>query len=112
LIRRLIALSLLLCWPHAAKAEALTLEAAVKLALRNNERGQKAALRVKLAEAQLERARDAFLPTLSAGASATWRPELRAGTNPSSNGTLTLTQPELFSAVLPAEAQPGVRKVG
>jgi outer membrane protein TolC len=101
----LLPLLVTLCWSPAARAEGLTLEAAVKRALSNNERSQKAPLRVTVAEGQLERARDSFLPTLSAGASSTWRPDVRAGTNPSSNGTLTLTQPLLSPSSFPQYAQ-------
>jgi len=57
---------------RAARAEGpLTLEDTVKLALANNERALKAPLRVRAAEGQLERARAAFLPTITAGGSGT-----------------------------------------
>ena len=95
----------LMAWPTVAAAESLTLENAVKLALQNNERAQKVPLRITVAEGQLERARDAFLPTLSASGSSTYRPEARAGTNPSSNGTLTLNQPLLNPSAFPQYAQ-------
>ncbi|MBL8606283.1 MAG: TolC family protein [Myxococcales bacterium] len=52
----------------AQEAAPLRMEDAVQLALANNERAKKAPLRVEQAAGQLERARDAFFPTLSAGA--------------------------------------------
>ena len=105
MFRRLFCLSLALLWPTTGKAEGLTLESAVKLALSNNERARKAPLRVTVAEGQLERARDAFLPTLTASGSSTYRPDARAGTNPASTGSLTLTQSLLNPSSFPQYAQ-------
>ena len=94
----------LTCSVKQAAAEGLLLEDAVRLALSNNERARKAPLRVAVAEAQLERARDAFLPSLSAQASSTLRPEAR-GNNPSTNAALTLSQPLLNPSAFPQYAQ-------
>jgi outer membrane protein TolC len=104
LIWRFIAIALVLTCPRLAAAEALKLEDAVRLALQNNERAKKAPLRVTVAEAQLERARDAFLPTLTASGSSTYRPDTR-GTNPTTNGALTLTQPLLNPSAFPQYSQ-------
>lgn len=93
-----------LACPRVAVAEALRLEQAVQLALKNNERARKAPLRVAMAETQLERARDAFLPTLSGSASSTLRPDTR-GNNPSTAGALTLTQPLLNPSSFPQYSQ-------
>lgn len=96
---------LLLGSPAPAAADGLTLEAAVKLALNNNERAQKAPLRVRVAESQLERARDGYLPSLTASGTSTYRPEARAGNNPSSNAALTLSQPLLSPSFFPQYSQ-------
>jgi outer membrane protein TolC len=105
LISRWQAFSLVLLWPSAGWADGLTLEDAVRLALQNNERAHKAPLRIEVAESQLERARDAFLPTLSVSASSTLRPDVKAGSNPASNGALTLNQPLLNPSAWPQYAQ-------
>ncbi len=100
--RAAIALSALLVLgtsaPRVARAdEPLRLEDAVKAALTNNERAQKAPLRVLQAEGSLDRARDAFFPSLSAGGSANIRPtDDRTPKAVTESGTLTLNQP-LFS---------------
>jgi outer membrane protein TolC len=89
---------------RSASAEPLRLEQAVELALRNNERAKKAPLRVAAADAQVERARDAFLPTLTASGSSTLRPDTR-GNNPSTAGAVTLTQPLLNPSSFPQYSQ-------
>ena len=105
MIWKVIVISCAVAWPATVRAEGLTLENAVRLALRNNERAQKAPLRVEVAEGQLERARDSFFPTLSATASSTFRPDVKAGTNPTSSGALTLTQPLLNPSSFPQYSQ-------
>jgi len=87
------------------QAASLRLEDAVRLALQNNERAQKAPLRVQVAEGQFERARDAFLPTIAASGSSTYRPNLEGGTNPTTNGSVTLTQPLLNPSAFPQYSQ-------
>jgi outer membrane protein TolC len=98
-------LVLLMVLPTRALAEQLTLEGAVKLALANNERSKKAPLRVRVAEGQLERARDGYLPTLTASGTSTYRPDARAGNNPTTNGSLTLSQPLLSPSFFPQYSQ-------
>lgn len=102
---RWLCVALVLCLSTPALADGLTLEAAVKLALLNNERAKKAPLRVQVAESQLERARDGYLPTLTASGSTTYRPEARAGNNPTSNAALTLNQPLLSPSFFPQYSQ-------
>lgn len=84
---------LLLLAPAPARAEPLGLEDAVRQALANNERALKAPLRVETAEGQLDKARTAFLPSLSAkGTGALQEKNNRLL---SANGTLQLDQPLL-----------------
>jgi len=104
LIRKFFAFVLVLVCPGVASADALRLEDAVRLALQNNERAKKAPLRVEVASAQVERARDAFLPSLTASGSSTYRPDARSP-NPSTNGALTLTQPLLNPSAFPQYSQ-------
>lgn len=97
----------LLLGPGAARAdEALGLEDAVKMALGSNERALKAPLRVEAAEGQLDRARSAFLPTLTAGSGALFSSTLdRAGRAVTGSGTLSLNQPLLNPSAFPLYAQ-------
>ena len=60
MIRRFLLALVVGLAPRVAAAEGLKLEDAVRLALQNNERAKKAPLRVNVADASLERARDAF----------------------------------------------------
>lgn len=106
MIRRFFVVVLVLSSAKAAAAETLRLEDAVRLALQNNERSKKAPLRVRVAEAQLAHARDAFFPTLVASASSTVRPETK-GANPATNGALTLTQPLLNPTAFVQYSQQG-----
>jgi outer membrane protein TolC len=101
------ALALVFLWTaDAAGAEALRLEDAVHLALQNNERAQKAPLRVEVAEGQLDRARDAFFPTLSASGSSTYKPDPPSKTpNFANSGAVVLTQPLLNPSAFPQYAQ-------
>ena len=91
--------------PTTAAAEGLTIEDAVRLALQNNERARKAPLRVEIAEGQLERARDAFFPTLVGSGATTYKPD--PGRNPSTttSGALTLSQPLFNPSAFPQYAQ-------
>ena len=90
----------------AQAQEVLRLDQAVRAALENNERARKAPLRVEQASGQLERARGAFLPTLSATGSGQYRlREDRSGRNTTSSGTITLTQPVLAPSAFPAYSQ-------
>lgn len=103
--------------PNAAPAEpapqapetggnGLRLEQAVKLALDNNERAKKAPLRVAQAEGQLDRARGAFYPTLTASGSGVYRfQEDRSGRSTTTSGTLTLNQPLLNPSAFPQYSQ-------
>jgi outer membrane protein TolC len=109
LIWKILCFAVVMAWPAVASASAtaqgMTLEDAVKLALSKNERAQKAPLRVEVAAGQLERARDAFLPTLNAAGTSTYRPDAKAGTNPASSGSLTLNQPLLSPSAFPQYSQ-------
>lgn len=93
--------------PGAASAqEQLTFEAAVRLALAQNERALKAPLRVRAAEGQLIRARSEFLPSLNTGGSGTLgSSEDRAGRLLTGSATLTLTQPLINLSAIPLYAQ-------
>jgi outer membrane protein TolC len=91
-------------YPQSASADGLRLEDAVRLTLQNNERAKKAPLRVEVADAQLDRARGAFFPTLTASGSSTLRAETR-GSNPSTNGSITLNQPLINPSAFPQYAQ-------
>jgi outer membrane protein TolC len=78
----------------------------VKLALQNNERSQKAPLRLETAEGQLDRARDAFFPTLVGAGAGTYKPDPPAKTpNVTESGTLTLTQPLITPSAFPQYSQ-------
>ena len=73
-----------------ADEAALTLEAAIDLALAKNERALKAPERVEAAVGGVDRARTAFLPTLTASGNGAWssiadrrRPQLRRQRRPS-----------------------------
>ena len=91
--------------PAAAEGP-LTLEDAVKLALANNERALKAPLRVEAAEGQLERARAAFLPTLTAGGTGTLaaQPD-RNGRILAGTGQVAVNQPIISLPAFPLYAQ-------
>jgi outer membrane protein len=97
----------LLTWsPPAYGQEQLHMEDAIRLALANNERAQKAGLRVEVAEGQVDRARTAFFPSLTAGGAGTWRAtEDRTGRSTNTSGTVTLTQPILTPSAFPLYAQ-------
>jgi outer membrane protein TolC len=101
----ILAASLAIQAPAAAQ-EALHMEEAIRLALANNERSQKTGYRVETAEGQLDRARTAFFPSLTAGGSGVWRAtEDRSGRSTTTSGTVTLTQPLLNPSAFPLYAQ-------
>lgn len=82
------------------------MEDAIRLALTNNERAQKAGFRVETAEGQVDRARAAFFPSLTAGGAGVWRAqEDRSGRNITTSGTVTLSQPILTPSAFPLYAQ-------
>jgi outer membrane protein TolC len=90
----------------APTAEKLTLQQAVRMTLENNERARKARLRVEQAAGSLDKARTAFYPSLTAGASASYNPqEDRSGRNWSNAGTLSLSQPLLAPSAFPQYSQ-------
>jgi len=91
--------------PEAGEAE-VTLEAAVREALAANERGARARLRVDNAEGQVVRARSAFLPSLSTGGTATFRPEAdNQGRNVTLGATGQLNQPLVNLSAIPSYSQ-------
>ena len=90
----------------ALAQEQLRMEDAIRLALTNNERAQKAPLRLETAEGQVDRARTAFFPSLSGTASGTWRAtEDRTGRSTTTSSAVTLTQPLLTPSAFPLYAQ-------
>lgn len=107
MMRRFLVALLLVLPARVAAADGLKLEDAVRLALQNNERAKKAPLRVDVADASLERARDAFFPTLTFSGSSTYHPPSNdiKGPNPTNNGTLTLSQPLLNPSAFPQYSQ-------
>jgi outer membrane protein TolC len=105
-IQAILALALLLSSATGAADEGLRLEDAIRLALQNNERAQKAPLRVDIAEGQKDRALTAFLPSLGAAGAGTWRAtEDKSGRSTQTSGTVTLTQPLLTPSAFPLYAQ-------
>jgi outer membrane protein TolC len=101
--RELLVLAVVLLYAHESGAQSLTLANAVQLALTRNERSRIAELNVESADAAVDKARAAFLPSLSMGATETLRPyqveqnNKVVGRTNAANATLTLSQP-LFSA--------------
>jgi len=73
-VRGLLVLMAFLLCAHNAGAQSLTLAGAVQLALTRNERSKIAELNVESADAAVAKARAAFLPSLSMGATETLRP--------------------------------------
>jgi outer membrane protein TolC len=80
----------------------LTIAQAIQLALTRNERSRIADLNVTVSEANVQKARSAFLPTLSATGNDTvhWR-----GTTNTANGALTLSQPLIEPSAWPLYSQ-------
>jgi outer membrane protein TolC len=100
------ALVLTLLWSTTAAAEGFRIEDAVRLALQNNERAKKAPLRVEIAEGQLDRARDAFFPTLIGSGVTVYKPDPPARSpSTTTSGSLTLSQPLLNPSAFPQFAQ-------
>lgn len=92
----------------AARADEppLTLEAAIDLALAHNERALKAPTRVETAAGGLDRARSAFLPTLTARGDGEWSSIAdRNNRNVAGDGTLTLNQPLISLGAFPLYSQ-------
>jgi outer membrane protein TolC len=94
-----VLIGVLSLWSPAARAEPFRLDQAVHQALTNNERAQKAPLRVAVAEGQAERARDAFLPTFVGGTSTTISPN--ASKLASAPTTFVVNQPILNPSAFP-----------
>jgi outer membrane protein TolC len=109
--RRLIAIAALAGFTCASSSdvqaqEQLRMEDAIRLALTNNERSQKAPLRIETADGQVDRARTAFFPTLAANGSGVWRAtEDRSGRSTTTSGTVTLSQPILTPSAFPLYSQ-------
>jgi len=100
--------ALLLVGTAAARAAepALTLQGAIDLALANNERAYKAPARVQAALGGLERARSAFLPTLSAAGVGGWTSTAdRNGRNLSGDAELHFSQPIVNAPAFPLYSQ-------
>ncbi len=77
-------------------AGGMRLDAAIRLALANNERAKRAGWRLEVAEGQVTRARASFLPSVTAGGSATQRLyEDTRGARLNSSASLTASQPLL-----------------
>lgn len=92
--------------PGAHAEGALRIEDAVRFALSRNERGKQAELRVDAAAGTVERARAAFLPSLSVGGSVVGdAAPSRDGRTWSTAAVATLTQPLVAPSAWPAYAQ-------
>lgn len=98
-----VSLTVALLVPGFARADELTLEAVIRLALERNERARLADARVASADAAVSRARAGFLPSVVLSASETLRPyqversgQIVARSN-SATAALTISQP-LFDA--------------
>lgn len=102
----LVCLSIATCAVSAGAAGGISLTEAVRLALVRNERSKLAALDVVSAEASVHRARAAFLPTVSLGASEALRPIEAAQDRrwTAASGTLTVNQPLLSATAFPLYA--------
>lgn len=105
-VAALLSIAVVLSVRPARAQEALRLEDAVKTALTNNERAQKAPLRVETAEGQADRARAAFFPTLiGAGTEQLHATADKTGRNATTTSTVTLTQPIVNPSAFPLYAQ-------
>ncbi|MBS2019458.1 MAG: TolC family protein [Deltaproteobacteria bacterium] len=90
----------------APSGETLRMEDAIRAALTHNERALKAPLRVDQAEGQKDRARTAFLPSLTAQGSGSFRAtEDRSGRSTTTSGTITLSQPIVAPSAFPSYSQ-------
>lgn len=92
---------LLLLVPVRASAQALSMEEAMREALRNHERAKIAELSVEAAEGNVAAARSDFLPTLALGAEAVLAPPDEQDRYVTGAGTLTLRQPLLNPSAIP-----------
>lgn len=91
------------CTAERVGADPMKLEDAIAGALAHNERAAKVPLRVDVAEGGLDRAREAFFPTLTAGTTATLQPsQAKTIITPS---TLVLAQPVLVPSAYPLYRQ-------
>ena len=103
--------ALLLVRAAHADAAPLTFEDAVRFALSRNERARISDLNVVGAEASLEHARTAFLPTLTLSGNDTFRPNpaerngVPTQTRNSATGTATLNQPLVNASAWPLYSQ-------
>ena len=89
-----------------ARADDLSLQSVVKLALSRNERAEIADQSVISADAAVAKARAAFLPSIALGASETFRPQDVNTTvrDTAAAATLTLSQPLLNATAFPLYA--------
>ena len=86
--------------------EALQLEQAIKIALESNERAQVARLRVETAAGQLDKARTAFYPSLTAAGAAPYAAEAdKTGRHWTESGSVTLSQPIFNPSAFPQYTQ-------
>ncbi len=108
-MRSVIGIALLSCavvWSRPSDAAGISLAQAVRAALARNERSQIAALSVVSADANVQRARAGFLPTIAVGGTAQLKPiEASEGKKyENSAATLTLTQPLVTVTTFPLYA--------
>jgi outer membrane protein TolC len=100
LARAIAAGACVLSLARDARADGLTLEQAVQLALGRNERAAISELNVEVADAGVARARVAFLPVLAATGSGNWAPEDKQPTK-TAKGQLSLNQPLIVPPAWP-----------
>lgn len=105
--RAALALLTLALLPRLALAEGLKLQDALRLALDHNERAKQANLRIDSAEGSVIRARASFLPSVSAGGSASASDQRvpRGQDLWSTSGNATLTQPLIVPSTWPTYSQ-------
>ncbi|HEY1558356.1 MAG TPA: TolC family protein [Kofleriaceae bacterium] len=91
----------IICVAPAARADGpLTFEQAIHLALAHNERSGIAELNVEVAEGDIDKARVAFLPALTAGGTNAWTPWDKRPTDVT-KGSLMLSQPLIVPSAFP-----------
>ena len=89
-----------------ADEAALTLQGAIDLALARNERALKAPARIEAAVGGMERARSAFLPTLTVNGNGAWSSTAdRSSRNFAGDGIVTLNQPLVNPSAFPLYSQ-------
>jgi outer membrane protein TolC len=104
--RSALAIALVLAPVTLHAEEPLTLEAALDLALVNNERARKAPERVEVAVGGLDRARTAFYPTLVGQGIGVWSSVAdKRGRYVSADGAITLNQPLVNASAFPLYGQ-------